>query len=150
MKNKKELIKSSAYWFEKTQNEFYRQFYNYMQEQNISQNEMAEMLNVTKGYISQILNGNFNPTLKKLIELSIAIQRVPDINYKTFEEIMQPNSYKEIMIGAYLKTFNNCFFHSDSVNMIEIDPQKDQEMTLNKIESKYENKFENITTTSFN
>ncbi len=136
MKKRKDIIKSPEYWFEKTQNEFFRQFYTFMQHNNISQTEIAKKLNVTKGYISQILNGNFNPTLKKLIELSIAINKIPDINFKTFDEVLTSNDQKTKFMGIFLEYLDNSYFLIDNDNMVEIKQNKSKE--INKYESNYE------------
>ncbi|MEI9919003.1 MAG: helix-turn-helix transcriptional regulator [Bacteroidota bacterium] len=88
MITRKEILKSPEYWFEEAQNELYRQLTAYMQREKITQTELAEKLGVTKGYVSQILNGNFNYTLKKLIELSLSIDLAPTINYHPVEAII--------------------------------------------------------------
>ena len=59
-----------------------------MEVRHLSQNDLAVKLGVTKGYISQILNGNFNFTIGKLIELSLAIEMVPDIEFRSFNEYL--------------------------------------------------------------
>src|SRR6185295_15656137 len=64
----------------------------YMNEEGLNQTQLAERLHVTKGYISQILKGEFNYTLKKLIELSLAIGKVPRIDYKSISEILVNDS----------------------------------------------------------
>jgi hypothetical protein len=50
---------------------------------------MAKKLNVSRGYINQVLNVNFNFTLKKLIELSLAMNKIPLVK---FEKINPNNS----------------------------------------------------------
>lgn len=42
---------------------------------------MAKKMGVSNAYISQVLNGNFNFTLRKLIELGLAIGKVPRIEF---------------------------------------------------------------------
>jgi len=81
MKPKNEIIKSPDYWLTKIQNELYRQLTGYMKKNNFNQNDMAKRLNVSKGYINQVLNGNFNFTLKKLIELSLAMDKIPFVSF---------------------------------------------------------------------
>lgn len=80
-----ELKRTPEYWLETIQNEIFRQVKKYMEENKLNQTQLANKLGVSKGYISQILNGNFNFTLKKLIELSIAIGVVPDLKFKPIE-----------------------------------------------------------------
>ena len=81
MKPKNEIIKSPDYWLTKIQNELYRELNHFMQKNNLNQNDMAKKMNVSRGYINQVLNGNFNFTLKKLIELSLAMNKIPSVSF---------------------------------------------------------------------
>lgn len=85
---REELLRSPEYWFENAQNELYRQVVEYKEKKGINQTELAEELSVTKGYVSQILKGEFNYTLKKLIEISLAVGKIPQIEYKTVADVM--------------------------------------------------------------
>jgi len=85
----KELIKTPEFWLETIQNELYTEVNNFMIKNNLNQTQLAEQLGVSKGYISQILNGRFNYTLKKLIELSLAIGQVPSLEFKSVNEFVK-------------------------------------------------------------
>lgn len=89
MLSRKEILTSPEYWFEEAQNELYRQVIDFMEKEKLNQKELAEKLGVSKGYVSQILKGEFNYTLKKLIELSMAVGKVPVIEYKDINELIQ-------------------------------------------------------------
>jgi len=88
MITRKELITSPEYWFEGIQNELYRQVITYMEKSGLNQNQLADKLGVSKGYVSQILKGEFNYTLKKLIEISIAIGKIPMIEFKSIDRVI--------------------------------------------------------------
>jgi len=88
MLSKEKLIKTKEYWMETIQNNLFRQLNAYMKDRHLNQNDLAEKLGVTKGYISQVLNGNFNFTIGKLIELSLAIGMVPDIEFRSFRDYL--------------------------------------------------------------
>lgn len=92
MITREELLKSPEYWFENAQNDLFRQVTEYMEKEGINQNQLANRLGVTKGYVSQILKGEFNYTLKKLIEISLAIGKVPQIEYKTITDIISEDN----------------------------------------------------------
>lgn len=89
MLTREDLLKDPDYWFEGEQNELFRQVSEYMERENINQTELAKRLKVSKGYISQILNGNFNYTLKKHIELCLSIGLVPKISYKSIVDVIK-------------------------------------------------------------
>ncbi len=81
MLTKKELFKTKEYWIEELQNEIYRQVTLYMKKHKLNQNQLAEKWGVSKGYVSQVLKGDCNFSLKKLVELSLALEKTPDIKY---------------------------------------------------------------------
>jgi len=103
---REKLLKSPAYWFEYEQNELFRQVSEFMERENINQTELAAKLNVSKGYVSQILNGNFNYTLKKLIELCLAIGLVPQIKFTRVEEVIKKDTRLKSFYDAGVSVFN--------------------------------------------
>ena len=76
-----ELISSRGYWIAKIQIDLFNQLEQYMTENNLSRTQLAEKLGVTKGYVSQILNGDFDHKISKLVDLALAMGKVPEINY---------------------------------------------------------------------
>lgn len=95
MITREELLKSPDYWFEAAQNDLFFEVKQYLDKENITQTELAERLNVSKGYISQIMNGNANFSMKKLIEFFILIGRLPQIKYVDLENIVQLDKNKQ-------------------------------------------------------
>lgn len=89
MYSKEELSQFPEYWMEKIQNELFRQLEDYMEHEGLNRKQLAERLNVSKGYISQILNGNSNFTLKKIVELALAIGRFPVIQLVAENPLLQ-------------------------------------------------------------
>lgn len=89
MITREEILRSPEYWFEEVQNELYRQVVEYKEKRGINQTQLAEELGVSKGYISQVLKGEFNYTLKKLIEISLAVGKVPLLEFKPISEIIR-------------------------------------------------------------
>jgi transcriptional regulator with XRE-family HTH domain len=62
-----------------------------MDANQLSQTDLALKLKVSSAYISQILNGNFNFTLKKLIEIGIVIGKVPALSFVEPKEYWEKN-----------------------------------------------------------
>lgn len=73
MMNVKNLQQEPDYWLEGIQNEIFRQVEAYLEANQLTQTQFAEELGVSKGYVSQILNGNTNLSMKKLVELLLKI-----------------------------------------------------------------------------
>jgi transcriptional regulator with XRE-family HTH domain len=108
---REKLLKSPAYWFEYEQNELFRQVTEYMDKEDINQTELAAKLNVSKGYVSQILNGNFNYTLKKLIEICLAINLVPRIKYTVVEDVIKEDVQLKLHYNNYSPEFDSNVVH---------------------------------------
>lgn len=93
MKREK-LIRSKGYNISKIQNELYRQLTEYLEINKMTRSAFAKHLGVSKGYISQVLNGDFDYKISKLVELSLAIGKVPLIKFELFENLESKNNNK--------------------------------------------------------
>lgn len=79
MTTREELLKSKEYWMVQFQVSLFQEVEHYLSQNKISKTEFAKQLGLSKGYISQILNGNFDHKISKLIELSLAIGKAPKL-----------------------------------------------------------------------
>jgi transcriptional regulator with XRE-family HTH domain len=86
MITRKELLKSKEFWLVKLQAALYEQVESYLKENNVSKTDFAKQLGVSKGYVSQILNGDFDHKISKLIELSIAIGKAPVLRLEDLDK----------------------------------------------------------------
>jgi len=85
---KHRLFKHPDYLLSKYQAELYRQLREYMDHHGLTQKEIAEHLGVSSSYVNQILKGNFNFTLKKLIELSLMMGKVPTLEFVNIDDYL--------------------------------------------------------------
>jgi transcriptional regulator with XRE-family HTH domain len=86
------LLRSTQYWLVQWQNDLYSIIHDYMHKKNINRTELAKELHVTKGYISQVLNGDFNHKINKLIELSLSCGKIPIVNYIDLEKYIKEDA----------------------------------------------------------
>lgn len=84
-----ELIKSKEYHIAGIQLNLFNQIEGYMQKNNLNQNQLAEKLGVSKGYISQILNGDFDHKISKLVELALACDCIPILSFVNINEYVK-------------------------------------------------------------
>ena len=84
-----ELFKNKGYWISKIQIDLYNHLFEYMTKNNLNRSQFAKKLKVSKGYISQILNGEFNHRLSTLVELSLAIDKVPELNFTDLSQVIE-------------------------------------------------------------
>lgn len=98
--DRKELLKSPEYWTASIQMELYRQIEAFMKENNFNKTQLAEYLGCSKGYITQLLSGDFDHKLSKFIQLSLSIGKIPEFCFTDIDEYIQneTQSYKNTMV----------------------------------------------------
>jgi transcriptional regulator with XRE-family HTH domain len=96
--NREELLKSKEYWIGEIQYDLFELIEDYLKKNNLSRIQFAEKLGVTKGYVSQILNGEFDHRISKFVELSLTIGKVPRINFFDIEKILESDKKDELHI----------------------------------------------------
>ncbi len=79
---REELLKSREYWITKIQIEMFEMIENYRTEKKINRTQLAKELNFTKGYISQVLNGDFNYKISTLVDMALAVGKVPILKFE--------------------------------------------------------------------
>jgi len=53
----------------------------YMKAHNMNRTQLAEYLGVSKGYVTQLLSGDYNYSLSKLCELSVKLGVTPHLTF---------------------------------------------------------------------
>jgi transcriptional regulator with XRE-family HTH domain len=89
MITREELLKSQEFWLVQIQASLFEQVEIYLKENNITKTEFAKKLGVSKGYVSQLLNGDFDHKISKLIELSIAIGKAPVLKFEDIDKYIK-------------------------------------------------------------
>lgn len=84
-----ERYKNPGYWTGKLQLELFRLIKQHLTETGLSQNQFAAQIGVSKSYMSQVLNGNFDHKLSKLVGLALAIGKVPRIEYENVDTVIK-------------------------------------------------------------
>jgi transcriptional regulator with XRE-family HTH domain len=88
MKSKEELMRSRGYWMAQIQLDLFFCVEEYMKKNGLNRSQLAEKLGVTKGYISQVLNGEFNHRIATFVDLALAIGKVPKVEFEDLEELV--------------------------------------------------------------
>lgn len=78
---RQELLESREYWMSEIQNDLYSIVEQYLTENKLSRKDFADQLGVTKGYISQVLNGDFDHKISKLVDLCLAAEKIPILKF---------------------------------------------------------------------
>lgn len=83
------LLQSPEFWVENIRTELFNVVQNYLEDNNMSRKQLAEKLGVSKGYISQILNGDSDHRLSKIVSLATALGKAPYIFLKDMNKVLE-------------------------------------------------------------
>lgn len=98
---RREILKSAGYWTQNIQLALYDAVNGFLNDNNMTRTEFANRLGVSKGYVSQVLNGEFDHKLSKLVELSLACDIVPVVSFVPMNEAEEAaSSYKNACVGS--------------------------------------------------
>lgn len=86
---REEVLKSPEYWTAKTQVELYNLAEKFMADTGRNKSQLAEYLGVSKGYVSQLLNGDYDHRMSKFFELALAFGMVPQIDFVPVEDYVK-------------------------------------------------------------
>ena len=88
---RRDLYQSKEFWNEYLKNQLFNVVQSYMEDKDINQNDLAHLLGYSKGYISQVLNGDSDHRLSKLVSLSLAVGKAPYIYFRDLDKVLQDN-----------------------------------------------------------
>lgn len=86
---REELLKSREYWIAKIQIDLFNLIENYRTNKKMTKTQLATELGVTKGYVSQVLNGDFDHKVSKLVDLALAFGKVPVLNFEDIKQYVE-------------------------------------------------------------
>ena len=98
---REELLKSKEYWIGEIQLSLFELISDYLKKNKMSRLQLAEQMGVSKGYVSQILNGDFDHRISKFVELAMFIGKVPRIDYQDIDEIIKLDEFDELHTKRY-------------------------------------------------
>lgn len=78
---REELIQSKEYWVTNIQLKLFAEVDAFMKAHQMNRTQFAEYLGCTKGYVTQLLSGDYDNKLSKLVELSLAIGKIPELDF---------------------------------------------------------------------
>ena len=90
---RKDILKNAEYWITKAQIDLYDHAEKFMGATGRNRTQLAEYLGVSKGYVTQLLNGDYDHKLSKFFELSLAFGYIPKIDFIPIEDYVRGEEY---------------------------------------------------------
>ena len=106
MTEREELLRSPEYWTTKAQFDLYACAEDYMRSHQMNRTQLAEYLGVSKGYVSQLLNGDYDHKFSKFVELAMAFGVVPKIEFQSIDEALNEDRIKYTIPSRNKVTYN--------------------------------------------
>jgi transcriptional regulator with XRE-family HTH domain len=98
---REELLKSKEYWLSKIQIDLFNEMNRFMEEKGLNRTQLAELLGVSKGYVSQIMNGDSDHRLSKLVELSLAVGLAPTVTFDELDKVIYRDVFDDHKMKVY-------------------------------------------------
>ena len=87
---------SPTYWTTLIQMSLYECVNQYLKRSGMSRGEFAKKLGVPQTYVTQIMSGDFDDKLSKLVEFALACDLVPEIKFKSMPDAQNvENTYRK-------------------------------------------------------
>ena len=86
---REDILKSPEYWTAKTQIELYNCANDFMEKSGINRSELSQHLGVSKGYVSQVLNGEYDHRMSKFFELALSFGYIPKVEFIPLKEYIE-------------------------------------------------------------
>ena len=93
---REDILKSPEFWTTKTQIALYNCAMKFMKEKNFDRTRLADYLGVSKGYVTQLLNGDYDHRMSKFFELALSFGVIPIINFTPIEKYIELENHPKI------------------------------------------------------
>ena len=100
MLSRREILSHPNYWLTDMRMTVFRALNEYMKKHAMSRTELANHLKCSKGYVSQILNGDTNASLEKLAQIALAIGKAPRLQLEDLDILLERH---EILSSGFTK-----------------------------------------------
>jgi len=84
-----DLLVSPEFWEENIKTEIFNVVQDFLTDNSLTRKDFADKVGVSKGYISQVLNGDSDHRLSKLVALALNAKKAPYIYLKDIDEVLQ-------------------------------------------------------------
>ena len=125
---REDLIKSPEFWIENIRTELFNMVNDYMDNNHMSRKELADKLGVSKGYISQLLNGDSDHRISSLAALATNLGMAPYLYLKDMEKVLEAD---KIGAGIFLD-FTEMETKAERCDMLERISSNAMEKTMGK------------------
>ncbi|CAA6824353.1 MAG: Helix-turn-helix protein [uncultured Sulfurovum sp.] len=86
MSDYKNLLESDEYWITSIQTQLFESIDDYINKKKLTKTAFAKEIGVSKGYVTQVLNGDFDHKISTFVRFIRAVGKVPELNLLDFDD----------------------------------------------------------------
>lgn len=144
-----DLIKTEEYWTTHFQTLLYEAVDDYLKKTGKKKSAFADEIGVSKGYVSQVLNGDADHKISTFVRFVLASGLVPSLNLITVEEYLEKQkktaeSCEISVVNVDIPSSKEDFFNNISSRMKIPQPIKTMKIVPKNLEVKIGYQEENI------
>lgn len=109
---REEILKSPSYWTAMIQIALYNCAERFMAQSGKNRTQLAEHLGVTKGYVTQLLDGDYDHRLSKMVKLALAFGYVPQVTFVSVDKIIEKDSFE--LTNKWNISYDNSIVRQDT------------------------------------
>ncbi|MBQ2784097.1 MAG: helix-turn-helix transcriptional regulator [Alistipes sp.] len=83
---RQDILREPEYWIAQIQMAMYKCALDFMNNSGKNRSQLAEHLGVSKGYVTQLLSGDYNYSLTKLVQTAMTMGYVPKVTFIPLEQ----------------------------------------------------------------
>ncbi|TVQ51477.1 MAG: XRE family transcriptional regulator [Saprospirales bacterium] len=118
---REELLRSPEYWEEYIKIDLFNIVQDYLDKNKLSRKELADKMGVSRGYISQVLNGDSDHRLSKIVTFSLQAGKAPCIYFRDLDKVLEDDRNGKNAIPDFDKLEQSFEFKERYTRFISLD-----------------------------
>jgi len=86
---KEKILRDATYWEEMIKTQLFEIVEQHLKDNKLKKKDFAQQIGVSKGYVSQVLNGDRDHRLSKVVELALAVGKAPFFSLQDLDEVIE-------------------------------------------------------------
>jgi len=109
---KEGVLRNATYWEELIKTQLFQVVEQYLEDNQITKKDFASKIGVSKGYVSQVLNGDKDHRLSKIVEFALAAGKAPFLCLHDLDKVITYDQSGISVIQQGQQLENDSFFES--------------------------------------
>lgn len=86
---KESILRDATYWEELIKTQLFQIVEQHLEDKQMTKKDFAHKIGVSKGYVSQVLNGDRDHRLSKIVEFALAVGKAPFLCLQDLNKVIE-------------------------------------------------------------